>query len=137
MFLNEMYKIEKILHSYRMSGITDIRELSKLSDHYKLSVDAAFYYRRAIVIPYFEMLQHIVDYNKRDMEETTEMHWWDDLHEQYNKIEGRPILFTVDDTISRFKDVERLSKSLIFGKKMEKLLDKGSNEKEKKLVRVR
>ena len=48
-------------------------------------------------------------------------------------------MFTVNDTIYRFKDVDRLSKSLIYGKKMKKLYDNSSykniNNNEKKLVR--
>ncbi len=87
------------------------------------------------------MLEHIDEYNNTDMEETTEMFWWDRLAKKYDKYDGKPILFTVNDTICRFKDVERLSKSLIYGKKMKKLYDNGSyeniNNNVKNLVRIK
>ena len=139
MFISEMYKIEKILHSYRMSGITDAAELVRLRDYNKLSSAGSIYYYRAAIIPYLEMLEHIDEYNNTNMEETTEMFWWDRLTEKYNKVDNRPIMFTVNDTIYRFQSVERLSKSLIYGKKMDKLFDNDSYENmknsEKKLVR--
>ncbi len=37
-------------------------------------------------------------------------------------------MFTVNDTIYRFKDVDKLSKSLIYGKKMEKLYEMDSHK---------
>ena len=139
MLTSEMYKIEKIIHSYRMSGISDVKELVRLGNHDKLSSAGSIYYYRAVIIPYLEMLEHIGEYNNTDMEEATEMFWWDRLTEKYDKYEGKPIMFTVNDTIYRFKDVDRLSKSLIYGKKMKKLYDNSSykniNNNEKKLVR--
>ena len=139
MFVSEMYKIEKILHSYRMSGISDVKELVELGDNIKLSTAGSIYYYCAAIIPYFEMLGHINEYNNIDMEETTELFWWDRLTNKYDKYEGKPIMFTVNDTIYRFKVVERLSKSLIYGRKMEKLKANDSREKndsnEKRFVR--
>lgn len=139
MLISEMYKIEKIIHSYRMAGITDTKELVKLKYHHKLSSAGLIYYYSAVIIPYIEMLKHINEYNNSDMEETTEMFWWDRLTEKYDKVEDKPIMFTVNDTIDRFKSVERLSKSLIYGKKIEKLYDddshKNVNNSEKRLVR--
>ena len=85
------------------------------------------------------MLEHIDEYNNTNMEETTEMFWWDRLTEKYNKVDNRPIMFTVNDTIYRFQSVERLSKSLIYGKKMESLYNIDSieqpNNKEMSLIR--
>ena len=139
MLTSEMYKIEKIIHSYRTSGITDVKELVRLGDNIKLSTAGSIYYYHAAIIPYLEMLEHIDEYNNTNMEETTEMFWWDRLTEKYDKYEGKPIMFTVNDTIYRFKVVDRLSKSLIYGKKMKKLYDNDSykniNNNEKKLVR--
>lgn len=131
MLISEMYKIEKIIHSYKMSGITDVKELVTLRHHHKLSASGSIYYYRAVIIPYSEMLKHIDSYNNTDMEETTEMFWWDRLTEKYNKYNGQPILFSVDDTIIRFKNVERLSKSPIFGKRLAELygIDKDNDKK--------
>ena len=128
MLISEMYKIEKILYSYRMSGITDVKELVRLGDNIKLSTAGSIYYYHAAIIPYLEMLEHIDEYNNTDMEETTEMFWWDRLTKKYDKYEGNPIMFTVNDTIYRFKDVDKLSKSLIYGKKMEKLYENDSHK---------
>ena len=121
MFLNEMYNIEKIIQSYKMSGITDIKQLINLRDCNKLSHAGSIYYYRAVIIPYREMLKYIDEYKNMSMEETTEMLWWDRLTEKYNTYNGQPILFSVNDTISRFKDVERLSKYPIFEKRLEEL----------------
>ncbi len=74
------------------------------------------------------MLEHIDEYNNTDIEETTEMFWWDRLTEKYDKYDGEPIMFTANDTIYRFKDVDILSKSLIYGKKMEKLYERDSHK---------
>ncbi len=130
MFTNEMYKIEKIIHEYKMSGITDIKELVELRKCHKFSSSGGWYYYSAAIIPYTEMLKHINEYNNRDMEETTEMRWWDSITEKYNKYNGHyisPLLFNVYDAIYRFKCVERLSKSLIYRKKLEKLYGLGEN----------
>ena len=132
-FLNEMYKIEKILHSYRSSGITDVDELVKLRDLNKLSDAGKRYYYSAAIIPYSEMLEYIDEYNNSSMEESTELHWWDELTDKYDKIDGRPIMFTVNDTISRFSEVKSLSKSLIYGRKMKQLF--ASDSFEKKLIK--
>lgn len=121
MFINEMYQIEKIIHSYKISGITDIQELVELKHRHKLSSAGSIYYYSAAIIPYPEMLEHINEYNNTDMEETTEMFWWDRLTEKYNKIDGSPIMFTMYDVIYRFKCVDRLSKSLIYKKRLEEL----------------
>lgn len=141
MFISEMYRIEKIIHSYKMSGITDVKELVTLRENHKLSSSGSIYYYGAAIIPYTEMLEHINEYNNTDMEETTEMFWWDRLTEKYNKIDGRPIMFTVNDTIFRFKCVEKLSKSIIYKKRLEELFgtsenlfNKGNQGNEKKLV---
>ena len=141
MFISEMYKIEKIINSYRMNGVTDVKELVRLRNHHKLSFNGSIYYYCAAIIPFTEMLEHINEYNNTDMEETTEMFWWDRLTEKYNKIDGRPIMFTVNDTIFRFKCVEKLSKSIIYKKRLEELFGvgenlfiKGNQDSEKKLV---
>ena len=128
MLISEMYIIEKIIHSYRMNGITDVKELINLRHCHNLSSTGSIYYYRAAIIPYSEMLELINEYNNTDMEETTEMFWWDRLTEKYDKYDGEPIMFTVNDTIYRFKDVDRLSKSLIYGKKMEKLYERDSHK---------
>jgi len=141
MFISEMYKIEKIIHSYKMSGITDVKELVTLRENHKLSARGSIYYYSAAIIPYLEILQHINFYNNTDMEETTEMFWWDRLTEKYNKYNGQQICFSVNDTIGRFKDVERLSKSPIYGKKLADLFGvehdikaKNNQDNGKKLV---
>ena len=122
-----------ILHTYRTSGITDVKELVRFREHNKLSIAGTIYYYRAAIIPYLEMLEYIDEYNNTNMEETTEMFWWDRLTEKYNKVDGRPIMFTVNDTMYRFKNVERISKSLIYGKKIEKFFDNDSYKKIKKM----
>ena len=123
MLLSEMYKIERIIHSYKTSGITDVKELIDLRHNFKLSSKGYAYYKEAVIIPYEEMLEHIDYYNNTWMEETTEMFWWDRLTEKYNKYDEKPILFNVNDTVWRFKNVERLSKSLVYGKKLAELYD--------------
>lgn len=136
MFISEMYKIEKIIHSYKMSGITDLQELIELRHKHKFSSGGGWYYRSAAIIPYPEMLEHIGSYNneERYMDETDEIFWWDRLYEKYNKYNGQPILFSVNDTICRFKDVERLSKSPIYGKRLAELydIDRDKNTKSNK-----
>ena len=127
MLISEMYKIEKILHSYRMAGITDVRELINLSDYHRLSTAGLIYYYRAVIIPYAEMLEHIDYYNNYMMDEGEELFWLQKLTNKYNKVDDKPIMFSGNDTVYRFKDVERLSKSLIYGKKMEKLLNDGQD----------
>ena len=121
MFINEMYKIEKIIHSYKMAGITDVKDLVTLSSHHKLSESGKIYYFGASIIPYNEMLEYINYYNTTDMEETTEMLWWTELTEKYNKYKGLPILFSENDAIFRFQCVEKLSKNPIYGKKLAEL----------------
>ena len=60
MFINEMYKIEEIIYSYKMAGITDVKDLVTLSSHHKLSESGKIYYFGASIIPYNEMLEYIV-----------------------------------------------------------------------------
>ena len=131
MFTSEMYKIEKMIHSYKKSGIIDVQELADLQYRQKLSREGYFYYYLAIIIPYLEMLEHIKYYYDSHMEETTEMRWWDKLVDKYNKIDGHPIYLPYDSIFIRFEDVRRLSNSLIYRKRMEELYSSTENKEPK------
>ncbi len=52
MSIGEMYKIEEMIHFYRISGVTDVKELVRLGSQIKLSSSGHIYYYSAAIIPY-------------------------------------------------------------------------------------
>lgn len=126
MHVSKMYKIESIITLYKMFGIVDVRELDDLMYNHNLTYGYSEYYKCTILIPYKEMLIDISYYNNSDMDEVDEIFWWEKLCKKYEIETYRP---TLDEVIWRFKCVNKLSKSLIYSKKMEELYNYVDNLK--------
>ena len=136
MRLSRMYKIEKNIHYCRERGLIDSSRLNTLhlvfkngnyyvtyeNTSYLVSdLEEAFYIEAAIMIPYPDMLE-LLNYCKENlMEETVEMRFWDGVIEQYG--------VDVETIKRRIYSVTKLSNSLIYKRKIEKLFGLEENKK--------
>ena len=129
MFNSKMYKLEKLVFSYKANGF--INNSKKALTEYILaknkisSEEEINYIKSAIAIPYNEMLEHIAFYHSQMMDEGDELFWIDRLSKQYD-LPGNLI-------VKRFHNVSKLSSSLIYKKRMLELYS--INEKEKTLIK--
>ena len=104
MYINKMYKLEKMVISNNKEKLSNIDNPEELD-----------YINGAKAIPYREMLKHIeYYYNHPAMDEGEALWWIDKLSKKY-KIPGH--IF-----IKRFKNVDRLSTSLFYKKRIKKLV---------------
>ena len=115
-----MYNLERKVILERDNsnpGNVIISILGIVNDGDKRLKDDYDYVKSSILIPYKEMLQHINFYResfqKGEMDEAYEMTFIQDLSKRYNL---EPNL-----VVKRFKWVDKLSKSLIFSRKLEEL----------------
>ena len=129
MFTNKMYKLEKIVHTYKSNDINNdssqVLYICDLPNVYISSVEELDYIKGAVAIPYIEMLEHIDFYHNHMMDEGEELFWIDGLCKKYN--------LPANLIVKRFHSVSRLSSSLIYKKKMEELYDINKNVKIKKI----
>ena len=115
-----MYNLEREVILERDNsdpGNVIISILGIVNDGDKRLKDDYDYVKSSILIPYKEMLHHINFYResfqKGEMDEAYEITFIQDLSKRYNL---EPNL-----VVKRFKWVDKLSKSLIFSKKLEEL----------------
>ena len=115
-----MYNLERKVILERDNsnpGNVIISILGIVNDGDKRLKDDYDYVKSSILIPYKEMLHHINFYResfqKGEMDEAYEMTFIQDLSKRYHL---EPNL-----VVKRFKWVDKLSKSLIFSKKLEEL----------------
>ncbi len=131
MFISKMYKLEKIVHSYKSNAITNDAEqalyICDLANIHISSVDELDYIVGAIAIPYTEMLKHIDFYHNHMMDEAEELFWIDGLSKKYK--------LPANLVVKRFHSVSKLSNSLFYKKMIAKYY--GIDENEKKLIKTR
>ena len=131
MFINKMYKLEKIVHTYKSNDITNDSEqalyIYDIANVCISSVEELDYIKGAIAIPYTEMLEHIDFYRNQMMDEAEELFWIDELSKQYR--------LPANIVVKRFNNVLRLSKSLIYKKRMSDLYGIEEDVKCKKLLK--
>ena len=79
MFISKMFKLEKIVHSYKSNDITNDSEqalnICNLANIRISSAEELDYIKGAIAIPYIEMLEHIDFYHNHMMDEGEELFW--------------------------------------------------------------
>ena len=123
MFINKMYKLEKIVHTYKSNDIENDSEqalyIYNIANIYISSIEELDYIKGAIAIPYTEMLKHIHFYHSHMMDEAEELFWIDGLAKQY----GLP----ANIVVKRFHNVSKLSSSLIYKKRLEELFGSDDN----------
>ena len=134
MLIGKMYKLEVLAQIYKskynINNVSQLYNIYGLSNHHITSIDLSAieslnYIEGALTIPYTEMLE-MINYYKEKGYYDCENIWSYSLSRQYNLSE--------QIIIQRFYGVERLSKSLIYKKKMEELysIDTNINKKIKK-----
>ena len=131
MLTSKMYKLETLAQIYRSKyNVNDANQLYSvynLSNKHITSIDlknleSLDYIAGALSIPYPVMLELINHYKNTGYYERQDM-WSYALSQEYNLPERI--------VIQRFYSVERLSKSLIYKKKMEELYSIDTNIKNK------
>ncbi len=147
MLINKMYKLEKIVHSYNNDEVAKTLqqksfkpiimgnkmyvECGNLGNPYYISnFNEAAYLEAALSIPYDKMLEQVNYYYNSMMDEADELFWIERLGEEYN--------LDCHLVVLRFKAVEKLSKNLIYRKKMKELYEDNKNiesNKNKKLIK--
>lgn len=115
MLIFKMYNLERLVCQQMQNanpGNMIISILGNIDDKGKQLEEDYEYVKSAIAIPYNEMLEHINYYNGCcEMDEAYEITFIQDLSKKYNL---EPNL-----VVKRFKWVDKLSKSLIYSKKLE------------------
>ena len=129
MFINKMYKLEKIVHTYKSNDINNdssqVLYIINLPNVCISSVEELDYIKGAVAIPYTKMLEHIDFYHSQMMDEGEELFWIDGLCKQYG--------LSPNIVVKIFHNVSKLSSSLIYKKRMSELYGMEENVKCKKL----
>lgn len=134
MNISKMYKLERLVKLYKNFHFSnsdyDLIKICSVSNFHLFSVEDLKYIERVIAIPYHEMLEYLEEYQSIDIgDEMDIIYFMEKISQKYN-VDG-------SQAYERFKDVNKLSKSRFFSKKMSDLYitEIEINESAKKLKR--
>ena len=115
MLVSRMYKLEKLVQEHSDKEIINhsgqVLDVCSKAKFRISSMDDLNYVIGAVAIPYDTMIKYINDYENKMMDEHDECRFIDELSEYHD--------ISPDIFVQRFKSIKKLSKSLIYKKRIE------------------